>query len=129
MADSLRIAGAASSGGPPAAAAYAGGCCFSASRPSEDSHDEGPQLFAAGEGEDGGAPCGAPGEEGGGDSAFKILIATDTHLGFKGEDPVRGNDSFRTFEEVLQIGRREKVDFVLHAGDLFDENKPNRTTL
>ncbi|KAL8450789.1 hypothetical protein Emag_003077 [Eimeria magna] len=63
------------------------------------------------------------------ESTFKILIATDTHLGFKGEDPVRGNDSFRTFEEILQIGRKESVDFVLHGGDLFDENKPSRTTL
>ncbi|KAL8435668.1 hypothetical protein ACSSS7_002329 [Eimeria intestinalis] len=63
------------------------------------------------------------------ESTFRILIATDTHLGFKGEDPVRGNDSFRTFEEILQIGRKERVDFVLHGGDLFDENKPSRTTL
>ncbi|KAL8272686.1 hypothetical protein Esti_003390 [Eimeria stiedai] len=63
------------------------------------------------------------------ESTFKILIVTDTHLGFKDEDPVRGNDSFRTFEEILQIGRKERVDFVLHGGDLFDENKPSRTTL
>lgn len=66
---------------------------------------------------------------GGDENTFKILIVTDTHLGYKGEDPVRGNDSFRTFEEILQIGRSEGVDFVLHGGDLFDENKPSRTTL
>ncbi|KAL8431399.1 hypothetical protein Efla_001754 [Eimeria flavescens] len=83
-------------------------------------------LFCEAEGQ----PESQPDEDGEAvESTFKILIATDTHLGFKEEDPVRGNDSFRTFEEVLQIGRREEVDFVLHGGDLFDENKPSRTTL
>lgn len=63
------------------------------------------------------------------ENTFRILIATDTHLGFKCEDPIRGNDSFETFEEILKIGRRENVDFILHGGDFFDENKPSRTTL
>lgn len=86
-----------------------------------------PALFSEAEG----GPVHREMEDGreGDDSTFKILIVTDTHLGYKGEDPVRGNDSFRTFEEILQIGRSEKVDFVLHGGDLFDENKPSRTTL
>ena len=89
----------------------------------------GPPLFADGEGEGDGAPVEAQDREEADENTFKILIATDTHLGYKGEDPIRGNDSFRTFEEILQIGRRENVDFMLHAGDLFDENKPSRTTL
>lgn len=83
-------------------------------------------LFSEAEGK---ASQDIPGDREGDENTFKILIATDTHLGFKGEDPVRGNDSFRTFEEILQIGRRENVDFLLHAGDFFDENKPSRTTL
>jgi double-strand break repair protein MRE11 len=60
------------------------------------------------------------------DSLLKILIATDNHLGFMEKDPVRCNDSFAAFEEILQIGKENKVDMVLLGGDLFHENKPSR---
>ena len=60
---------------------------------------------------------------------FKILLATDVHLGYAEEDPIRGNDSFEAFEEVLILGTQEQVDFVLLGGDLFHENKPSRPTL
>lgn len=63
------------------------------------------------------------------DSIFRILIATDTHVGFKERDPLRGNDSFEIWEEILQIAKRENVDFMLHGGDLFDENTPSRQTM
>ena len=36
---------------------------------------------------------------------FKILVATDNHLGYKEKDRIRGMDSFNAFEEVLKIGR------------------------
>lgn len=36
-----------------------------------------------------------------------------------------GGDSFRTFEEVLQIAQEKDVDFILLGGDLFHENKPS----
>jgi len=39
------------------------------------------------------------------------------------------NDSFITFEEILEIGKAENVDFVLLGGDLFHENKPKPATL
>ena len=35
------------------------------------------------------------------ESVLKILIATDNHLGFMEKDPVRCNDSFAAFEEIL----------------------------
>lgn len=38
---------------------------------------------------------------------------------------VSGNDSFNSFEEVLQIAQAEKVDFILLGGDLFHDNKPS----
>lgn len=60
---------------------------------------------------------------------FRILVATDNHLGFEEKDPVRGGDSFRTFEEILQIAVRSNVDFLLLGGDLFHENKPSRSTM
>eukprot|EP00397_Hematodinium_sp_SG-2012_P012289 GEMP01012455.1.p1 GENE.GEMP01012455.1~~GEMP01012455.1.p1 ORF type:complete len:696 (+),score=157.37 GEMP01012455.1:54-2141(+) len=60
---------------------------------------------------------------------FRILVCTDTHVGYKEQDPVRGEDSMITFEEILQTAREKNVDFILHGGDLFDENKPSRKTL
>ncbi|KEP62238.1 UNVERIFIED_CONTAM: Mre11 DNA-binding domain-containing protein [Hammondia hammondi] len=63
------------------------------------------------------------------DDVLRILVATDTHLGYKADDSERGGDSFETFQEILEIGRNLKVDFLLHGGDLFDENRPSRATL
>jgi len=52
--------------------------------------------------------------------------ATDNHLGYNEKDPVRGNDSFEAFEEILQLARQLEVDALLLSGDLFHENKPSR---
>ncbi|CAD7944825.1 unnamed protein product [Amoebophrya sp. A120] len=60
------------------------------------------------------------------DSTMRILVFTDTHLGHKDHDDVLGNDAMETFEEILLIAKENKVDFILHSGDLFDENKPSR---
>ena len=60
---------------------------------------------------------------------FKILLATDVHLGYREDDPIRGNDSFEAFEEVLMLGTQERVDLILLGGDLFHDNKPSRPTL
>ena len=57
---------------------------------------------------------------------FRILLVTDTHLGHLEKDEVRRYDSFRAFDEALSIGKQYNVDFVLHAGDLFDKNQPSR---
>ncbi|KAJ3190528.1 Double-strand break repair protein mre11a, partial [Irineochytrium annulatum] len=58
--------------------------------------------------------------------ALRILIATDNHLGYMERDPVRGGDSFDSFEEILQIATEREVDFILLGGDLFHDNKPSR---
>ncbi|XP_953263.1 double-strand break repair protein, putative [Theileria annulata] len=63
------------------------------------------------------------------DNVVKILVFTDTHLGYKEDDPFRGNDSLNTFEELLFIAKHLEVDFILHSGDLFDKNMPSRTTM
>ena len=44
---------------------------------------------------------------------FTILVATDLHVGYAERDPIRGNDSFEAFEEVLKYAAFENVDFVL----------------
>lgn len=63
------------------------------------------------------------------ENTFKILIATDIHLGFMEKDAVRGNDTFVTFDEILRLAQENEVDFILLGGDLFHENKPSRKTL
>ena len=57
---------------------------------------------------------------------FRILITNDNHVGFKEDDKIRKRDALATFEEILQIARSMKVDFLLHSGDLFDDARPNR---
>lgn len=57
------------------------------------------------------------------------MVSTDNHLGYLERDPIRGNDSFAAFEEVLLLAKRHNCDMVLLAGDLFHENKPTRQTL
>nr|XP_048289658.1 double-strand break repair protein MRE11 isoform X1 [Myodes glareolus]XP_048289668.1 double-strand break repair protein MRE11 isoform X1 [Myodes glareolus] len=63
------------------------------------------------------------------EDTFKILVATDIHLGFMEKDAVRGNDTFVTFDEILRLALENEVDFILLGGDLFHENKPSRKTL
>ncbi|SPR01546.1 unnamed protein product (mitochondrion) [Plasmodiophora brassicae] len=63
------------------------------------------------------------------EDTFRILIATDNHLGCNERDPIRGDDAMRTFEEILIIAKSSNVDFVLLGGDLFHHNKPTRQTL
>lgn len=60
---------------------------------------------------------------------LRILITTDNHLGYMERDRLRRNDSFITMEEILTVAKDQKVDFILHGGDLFHENKPSRETL
>lgn len=59
---------------------------------------------------------------------MKLLITSDNHLGFKETDPIRSEDSFNTFQEIMEIAKQENVDFILQGGDLFDENRPSRNT-
>ena len=56
-------------------------------------------------------------------------MATDNHLGVNEKDPIRGNDSFETFEEILQIAKERRADCVLLGGDMFHDNKPSRSTI
>ena len=63
------------------------------------------------------------------ESTIRILIASDNHVGYAERDPVRGNDSYDSFREVMEIAKSEDVDMVLLAGDLFHDNKPSRKSL
>ena len=59
-------------------------------------------------------------------SLFRILVASDIHLGYGEKHPERGDDSFNSFDELMGIGVEQGVDMVILGGDLFHENKPSR---
>ncbi|XP_074535531.1 double-strand break repair protein MRE11 [Halichoeres trimaculatus] len=63
------------------------------------------------------------------EDTFKILIATDIHIGYLEKDAIRGSDSFNTFDEILKCAKTNQVDFILLGGDLFHDNKPSRRCL
>ena len=42
---------------------------------------------------------------------LKIFLATDLHLGHLENDPIRGDDSFVVFEEILQKAKDQQVYF------------------
>ncbi|KAL7943689.1 Mre11 DNA-binding presumed domain-containing protein [Trichoderma barbatum] len=60
---------------------------------------------------------------------IRILVATDNHVGYEERDAIRKDDSWRTFDEIMTLARKEAVDMVLLAGDLFHDNKPSRKSL
>ncbi|KAJ2077668.1 meiotic recombination [Coemansia sp. RSA 988] len=63
------------------------------------------------------------------EDTLRILVATDNHLGYLERDPIRGQDSFDAFGEILQLACKHKADMVLLGGDLFHDNKPSRKCL
>ncbi|KAG5519431.1 hypothetical protein PMAC_002058 [Pneumocystis sp. 'macacae'] len=62
-------------------------------------------------------------------STIRILVSTDNHVGYLEKDPIRGNDSHNTFDEVMKCARTNDVDMVILCGDLFHENKPSRKAM
>lgn len=50
------------------------------------------------------------------EDTFKILIATDIHLGYLEKDPVRGNDTFVTFDEILRHAQQKEVSSLTSFG-------------
>ncbi|XP_017856887.1 PREDICTED: double-strand break repair protein MRE11-like [Drosophila arizonae] len=63
------------------------------------------------------------------DDSIRILVATDNHLGYAEKDAVRGEDSFTTFEEILELAVSENVDMILLGGDLFHDSVPSQNAL
>ncbi|KOS22921.1 Double-strand break repair protein mus-23 [Escovopsis weberi] len=62
-------------------------------------------------------------------NTIRILVATDNHVGYEERDAIRKDDSWRTFDEIMNLARTQDVDMVLLAGDLFHDNKPSRKSL
>ncbi|RDW66031.1 hypothetical protein BP6252_09666 [Coleophoma cylindrospora] len=60
---------------------------------------------------------------------IRILVATDSHVGYEERDPIRKDDSWQSFDEVMCLAKEQDVDMVLLAGDLFHDNKPSRKSM
>lgn len=60
---------------------------------------------------------------------IQVLVSTDNHVGYNERDPIRGDDSWKAFDEVMRLAKERDVDMVLLAGDLFHENKPSRKSM
>lgn len=43
------------------------------------------------------------------EDTFKILIATDVHLGYLEKDAIRGDDSYNTLNEILQYAQAKQA--------------------
>ncbi|KAL9597940.1 MAG: hypothetical protein Q9219_004830 [cf. Caloplaca sp. 3 TL-2023] len=60
---------------------------------------------------------------------IRILVATDNHVGYSERDHIRGDDSWRSFHEIMCLAKERDMDMVLLGGDLFHENKPSRKAM
>ena len=47
------------------------------------------------------------------EDTIRILLATDNHIGYLERDPVRGQDSINTFEEILKLAKKKDVRILL----------------
>lgn len=64
-----------------------------------------------------------------GDDTIRILITTDNHVGYNENDPVRSDDSWKTFQEITYLAKTTNVDMILQSGDLFHVNKPSKKSM
>ena len=49
-----------------------------------------------------------------------FFLATDCHVGFLEKDPIRGQDSFVTFEEILKHAVNYDVSFLLNLRYVYE---------
>ena len=60
---------------------------------------------------------------------FRMAVTSNNLLGFGLNHPIRKNDSFEAFEEILKQSRRNNVDLLLLGGNLFDHSSPSQEVL
>lgn len=64
-----------------------------------------------------------------GENTIRILLTTDNHVGFLENDPVRGDDSWITFQEIIALAKAHDVDLIVQGGDLFHVSRPSKKSL
>ncbi|MBX0310649.1 MAG: exonuclease SbcCD subunit D [Sulfurihydrogenibium sp.] len=61
---------------------------------------------------------------------MKFLHISDTHLGYQQYGlKERAQDFLDAFKQALEIAKEEKVEFIIHTGDLFHTKRPDNETL
>jgi DNA repair exonuclease SbcCD nuclease subunit len=61
---------------------------------------------------------------------MKFLHISDTHLGYQQYGlRERVQDFFDVFKQALEIAKEEKVEFIIHTGDLFHTKRPDNEVL
>lgn len=60
---------------------------------------------------------------------IRILLTTDNHVGCFENDPIRGDDGWKTFDEITRIAKEQDVDMLVQGGDLFHINKPTKKSM
>ncbi|NHK30504.1 MAG: hypothetical protein FK730_04090 [Asgard group archaeon] len=65
---------------------------------------------------------------------MRCLAIADTHLGYQAGKTTEARQfifdgMFKVFENILEIARELKVDYVLHGGDIFNRSKPPKKTV
>ncbi|GBC71239.1 3',5'-cyclic adenosine monophosphate phosphodiesterase CpdA [Candidatus Calditenuaceae archaeon HR02] len=68
--------------------------------------------------------------DGGADKAMMIGHISDTHLGVHaGVEPEREEDHYNAFKDAIDLFIRERVELVIHSGDILHEPKPYGTAM
>lgn len=60
---------------------------------------------------------------------FKLAVSSNNFLGFSSSHPIRKNDCFDVFDEVLKRCRFLNVDVLTLGGNLFDQASPSQEVL
>lgn len=63
------------------------------------------------------------------ESTVRVLITTDNHVGYLENDPIRGDDAWRTFQEITYLAKTHDADLIVQGGDLFHVLKPLKKLL
>jgi hypothetical protein len=46
--------------------------------------------------------------------SIRILVATDSHVGFEERDPIRKDDSWKSFHEIMCLAKSQDVCIFVH---------------
>jgi len=65
---------------------------------------------------------------------MRFLAIADTHFGYENGRTALARKfvyerMFGVFEEILHVARKEKVDYILHGGDVFNRSKPRKKVI
>lgn len=60
---------------------------------------------------------------------MKGLVLADTHLGIRLEGFSRFKETIRAMNQISKYAIKNKFDYVIHLGDVFDSNKPSAKEL